>query len=94
MRPKSWASKKVGPPPSKRARIRHEGSSLNLKTQGEVEREVIPYLINMQFTSEVHKNWYEDVRHRKIQPNRYMSKSSLEMVRLFEEVCMYLRIKG
>ena len=55
---------------------------------------MIPYPINMQFVSEVHRKRYEDVRHKKIQTNRYMSKSSLEMVRLFEEVCIYLRRMG
>ena len=58
------------------------------------EREVIPYPKNMQFASKVHRKRYEGVRHRKIQPNRYMSKSNLEMVGLFEEVCIYLRRMG
>ena len=91
MRIKNFIAKQVGPPP-KRARYRE--SSSNPQTQEEENREVIPYLTTMQFVNETQRKMYEDLRHRKIQPNKYLCKSALEEVGLFDEVCMYLRRMG
>ena len=88
-RRKSVAHKKT----SSRAKRARGRSSSNLGGANE-DRMVRPFPNHIEFRYEGQQKKYEQLLSRKFVPNKYMSKSALREVGLFEEVNMYIERMG